>query len=201
VHRYTNRGLARGACILGLLLLSCAVPTANRPADPLDFPWGASGKDLVAQYGERIHPVPPQQAPWDAYHRLEIRDYEIEGLRFVATFRVNRETDALGEVLLVRSASSETSALLLSEFERLEGVFSKRFGVADARTSDTGTTSVARGVIWSKGSPWVLLRYDYAEGVLNSITIHLQQASRRTVLGYELEPAPSPPHLSISISA
>lgn len=176
----------RSACLLAILVISCAVsPPRNVPADPLDFPWGASKRELVAQYGDRIHPVPPERTPWDTYDRFEIRDYELEGLRFVATFRVNRETDALAEVLLVRTASPESRASLLSDFERLEGVFEKRFGISGARySSDMGTRdAVGRGVIWSEGSPWILLRYDYVEGILNSLTIHLQQSSRRTVLG------------------
>jgi len=174
----------RAACLLLLVLSWGCSSTAHRPAGPLDFPWGASRKDLVAQYGDRIRPS-PRQAPEDTNDQFEITDYEFEGLLFVATFKVNRKTDALGEVVLILSSSEEAQASLLSGFNRLDSAFTKLLGAADARyISNTNKPAiVTRGVIWSKASPWVLLRYEYVQGLINALIIHVQESSRRTLLG------------------
>jgi hypothetical protein len=168
-------------CLLGLLVLSCASSsTIIRPGGPLEFSWGSSKRDLITQYGERIRLLPRRPEASGSYDDLEIGDYEFEGLLFAAKLRVDRDIDALSEVILVRSSSAENRHSLLSEYDRLDGVFTKLLGVTNARYgSGTGApVTVARGAIWSKGSPWVLLRYEYVEGFMNSLIIHIRQSSR-----------------------
>jgi len=166
-----------------LLLFHAVASSGNPSGGPLDFPWGSSREDLVKQYRDRIHPLPKRAGPGGAYDEFEVTDYEFEGLSFVARFRVNRELDALGEVVLVRSSAPDNPADLRSEFDRLDGVFTRLFGVTNARFSSESSApaTVTRGVIWSKGSPWVLLRYEYVEGFMNSLVIQFQQSSRREV--------------------
>jgi len=182
--RVRARFLKRSVWLLGLIVLACAVPSPRKgPDGSLEFPWGASRSELVARYGEGIHLLPRRAESGGAYDEFEIADYEFEGLLFVARFRVNREFDALGEVTLVRASAPDNPVYLRAEFDRLDGAFTRLFGVTNARYSSESSTpaTVTRGVIWSKASPWILLRYEYVEGFMNSLIIQLRQSSLRDV--------------------
>lgn len=173
---------------LGALLGS----SSHAQGGALDFPWGASKEELVARYGDRLHaPAEPYSFGGPYYGEFEIPDYEFEGLKFVASLRMSRETRTLGEVLLLHASPEKSSPSLLAEFERLDRSFTRLFGITNARFSSDDSTriaSVSRGAIWS-GEPSIVLNYDYFGGVSNAIKIRVQQ-SRATRLGRCAPPGP-----------